>query len=123
MSDLSISERLQIGYFSYLWIPLYLLFDSEEQRISLRTKWSKLGMQTAKAADWRYPRMAKAASGGLIMRSEREILAEIEKYKERIRQLRTERKPIDAAAAAIIVSALSWVIGDSEDPCRRTKIK
>lgn len=123
MSDLSISEWLQIGYVSYLWISFYLLFNSEEQRISLRTKWSKLGMQTAKAADWRYRRMAKAASGWLIMRSEREILAEIEKYKERIRQLRTERKPIDAAAAAIIVSALSWAIGDSEDPCRRTKIK
>lgn len=57
------------------------------------------------------------------MRSEMEILAEIEKHKERIRQLRTERKPIDAAAAAIIVSALSWVIGDSEDPCRRIKIR
>lgn len=57
------------------------------------------------------------------MRSDNDIRVEINRQKKRIEAFRTLNQRIDAAAAAIIVSTLTWVIGDSEDPCRRTKIR
>lgn len=58
-----------------------------------------------------------------MTRTDDEIRAEIAKWKAFVRDSRGDKlRSIDAAGAAIIVSALTWALGEISGPAVRVKI-
>lgn len=56
------------------------------------------------------------------MKTREEIVAEIERWKQFVREKRHVRDHIEAGAAAIIVGALAWALGEMTSPTTRVKI-
>lgn len=57
------------------------------------------------------------------MRTENEIRAEIERLKAQVRASPHKRSDMEAVAASLLVSALSWAVGDIEGTAIRVKIR
>jgi hypothetical protein len=54
---------------------------------------------------------------------EAEIRAEIQRWRMEAVEMTRRKRPIDAAAAAIVASALAWTVGDLPSPTTRLKLR